>query len=184
MVEQILRVILELSIGVQRKTAAEAFGGAPVQVAWHEIDTSRAAPRDLVRGKLVAPGKRVPDARIVVTRGRRTFEAIEAFRVLLPARDHGRPEMFQRLDVVRVERECAPRERHALRHVARFVTFACLREEGSRFVGLRQLSASTSFSSSSSVNTRNEDVRTLPWLLTDIETRDIVSSSGASATTT
>ena len=93
--------------------------------------------------------------------------------------------MLQRLDVVRVEIERAARERDARGRVVGGLAPLRLGEERAGLVvRVGQCIASTSFSASSSVNTRNEFVRTLPWLLTASDTRVIVSSSGASAMTT
>jgi len=93
--------------------------------------------------------------------------------------------MLERLDAVRVQSQRLTRECHASCDIASRV--ALLRAEEQRvrlFAGRRQLSPSTNRNASGSVNTRNEFVRTLPWPLTASDTRVIVSSSGASATTT
>lgn len=184
MVEQVLGIALQLAIGVQIEAAAETFRSTLVEREHIEVDAGRAAARDFVRRELVTPAERVPDARVVFARGGSAIEAVEAVAVLLSSRHQYRAQVFQRFDVIRIDGERASAQRDRLRCVARFMSFECLPEKVARFVRLRQPIASTSFNSSSSVNTRNEAVRTLPWLLTDIDTRDIVSSSGASAMTT
>jgi len=183
-VEQILGVSLELALGVQREAAAKAIGGAFVEHAGVEIDAGRAAAGDLVRGELVAPAEGVPQASIVAAGCDCAIEAREPFCILVAPRDQRRAEMFERLRVFGVDLKRTARQRDASGDVACLMACACLLEQCARVVGWCQPSASTSFNSSCSVNTRNEDVRTLPWLLTDIDTRDIVSSSGASAMTT
>ena len=183
MIEQVLRIALKFAIGLQRQTLPEARRGALVQLANVHVRASRAAG-DLVRGELVAPTQRVPDAGIVGSHRGRALETREAFAVLTAPRDQRRAKVLQRLDVVRIDGQRSARQFDAACDIACFVTRARLVEQGPRLVRCRQPSASTSLSSSCSVNTRNEAVRTLPWLLTDIETRDMVSSSGASAITT
>ncbi len=93
--------------------------------------------------------------------------------------------MFERLDVLRIEFERLAGEFDARGDVTRRVVTERAFEERSRFIVRRsQRSPSTSFRASCSLNTRNELVRTFPWLLTASATRAIVSSSGASAMTT
>lgn len=99
--------------------------------------------------------------------------------------DDGRDKL-ERRDEVRLDRQRAlGRGKRTGRVVRRLEPLRFLEQVlGARRVVSRQWIASTMRTASSSVNTRNELVRTLPWLLTASETRVIVSSSGASAITT
>jgi hypothetical protein len=93
--------------------------------------------------------------------------------------------MLERLDIVRVDGDGASCEFDAARNVAGRMQPPRLLEDRPR-LGARvaQRTPSISLSVSSSLKTRKEFVRTLPWLLTASDTRVIVSSSGASAMTT
>ena len=135
-----------------------------------------------MRGELVAPAERVPDAGIIGAEGDGTIDERKPLRVLPPSRDQQRRKLLQRFDVVGVKLQRASRQIQARSDVMRGLTPLGLGEQSAGFIArLAQCNPSTSLSASGSVNTRNEFVRTLPWLPTARETRVIVSSSGASA---
>lgn len=181
MVEQIFGVADELAIGVEVEATVEGVGGAFVERADIEIDL-RGAALDLVRGELVAPAERVPDAGIIGAEDGGAIDGGEAFGVLPAAGDQQRRELLKRFDVVGIQLKSALRQLQARGDVVRGLTPLCLGEQSARiFARLAQCNPSTSLSASGSVNTRNEFVRTLPWLPTARDTRVIVSSSGASA---
>lgn len=98
------------------------------------------------------------------------------------ARDQQRREMLQGLGVIRFERNRRTREVNAAGGIPRGVGCQRFLEQAARFAR-RQIVPSIMDNVSASVKTRNEFVRTLPWLLTASDTRVIVSSSGASAST-
>lgn len=183
-VQQILGVALQLAGRGERQALAKTLGRALVQVARRQRVGAGAAALDLVRGELVAPAERVPQARIFGPGSDSAFDQCHAFFVLRPSRDQRCGEMFERLGEVWVEFDRTPRRRDRLRGIARLVRCERLIVCGAGVVVRAQVSPSTSFSASFSVNTRNEFVRTLPWLLTASDTRVIDASSGASAITT
>ena len=93
--------------------------------------------------------------------------------------------MLDRFDVLGVKCDRLPCQLDAPGDVVCGMAGLRLGEERARVcLRVAQRMPSMSFNASRSVNTRNELVRTLPWLLTASETRVIVSSSGASAMTT
>ncbi len=180
-VEQILGVADELAVGVEVEAATEGVGGAFVERPNIEFGVRRAA-LDLVRGELVAPAERVPDAGIIGADGGGAIDGGETLDVLAAAGDQQRRELLQRFDVVGITLQRALRQLQARGDVVRGLAPLCFGEQGAGIVArLAQCNPSTSLSASGSVNTRNEFVRTLPWLPTARDTRVIVSSSGASA---
>lgn len=184
MIEQIFGIASELTVGAKGKAAAERLGRALVQRLRILLRHGRAAA-DLVRGELRAPAERIPDAGIATAKRYGALDQREAIDILRAARDEQRRQLFERFDVIGIERECAPRQLDGRDVVVGYLTFACLREEPACLnLSGRQRMPSTSASASASVKTRNEFVRTLPWLLTASDTRVIASSSGASAMTT
>lgn len=184
MIEQVRSITDEFAVRAEREATAKRVSGVCVQRLRVEID-ARGMPPDLVRRELVAPAGGVPEAGVIGTRGGGTVDEGEALGVCASARDEERGEMLQRLGIGGIEIERATCEVDALREFARVVKADRLREEQPRLVGGRvQCGPSTSCSASRSSNTRNEFVRTLPWLLTASATRVMVSSSGASAMTT
>jgi hypothetical protein len=134
-IEQVFGVALEFAVGLQREAAAEAFGGALVQVARVEVDPGRGSPRDLVRRELVAPTERVPQARIVRARRRRAIDGGEALTVRAAARDQQRGKMFERVCVIGIDGDGASREVDARADIARDVALACLIEQCARVIG-------------------------------------------------
>ncbi len=184
MIQQILRVTLEFAIRVQRETLPEPGFGALVQRARIKRHACRTAPLDLVRGELVAPAQRVPETSVILARGNCALDQVETLGVLLPARDQYRRQMLERFRVVRVDGDRASCQFDRARRVAGRVRSQSIGVQRARLVVRRRYRMpSTSCNASCSVKTRNEFVRTLPWLLTASDTRVIVSSSGASATT-
>jgi hypothetical protein len=183
-VEQILGVTDELALRVEGKAAAEGISGTLIECFRVEL-TVYSAPLDLVRRELVAPAGGVPDAGVVRSGRDGAIDEREPISVPAATRDQQCGEVFERFDVRRIEVERLAGQFDARGDVTRRVADECSFEERPRLIVLRgQCSPSTSFRASCSSNTRNELVRTFPWLLTASETRVIVSSSGASAMTT
>lgn len=180
MVQQILGVANELAFRAQGEALTKRIGSTLIQRCRIEIDTG-VASFDLVGGEFVAPARRVPDAGVRGAGRDRTIDECEPLCVVAAARDEQGGEVLQRLDVLWIQFERPAGEFDTCRHIARGVMPKCIREERARFLLRRQRDPSTSFSACCSSNTRNELVRTLPWLLTASATRVIVSSSGASA---
>lgn len=136
-------------------------------------------------GELCAPPQRVPEACVIGAKRDGPLDEREALGVASATRDERGAKILERRDETGVQVERLTGERDAARHVAGGVPRArTLEQRRGRVVIARQRRPSMICSASSSVKTRNEFVRTLPWLLTVSETRVIVSSSGASAMTT
>ncbi len=184
MVEEVFGVALELAVRAEGEAGAESFSGALVQV-FHGRPVVDGTAAELVRGELSAPAEGVPEAGIIRTEGDGALDCGDAVGVASAAGDEDGCEVLERFDVVGVDLERAMREGHTARDVARGVALLCLGKERAGVVSrAAQCMPSSRERSSASVKTRNELVRTFPWLLTASETRVIVSSSGASAMTT
>lgn len=184
-VEQILGISDKLAVRFEIEASAKRVGGTPVEIPGLQRHLSGWAARDLVRRELVAPAERIPESGVLGPERDRAIDEREAVNVSALPGNQCRRKMLDRLDVVRIEIERLSGECDARRGIVRGLTLLCFGEERPcRRMRVAQCIASTNFSASSSVKTRNEFVRTLPWLLTASETRVIVSSSGASAMTT
>lgn len=118
-------------------------------------------------------------------RGYGSLDELETLLVLALAGDKGRRDLLEGAGVQGISLDHSSRERESADQITGCVEGARLREQGvSVGLALGQDSPSMRASASDSVNTRKLFVRTLPWADTASETRVIVSSSGASATTT
>ena len=183
MVQEVFGVALEFAFGLQRKAAAERVCGLFVELTRNGARV--ALTPEFVGGEFTQPAQRVPQPGVVRPGFDSTLGVAEPDPIAPPPRDEQRREVLERLSERRVELDGPLRERDGAAGVARRCRCTRVVEQalGAR-VRRRQRMPSTSLRASSSVKTRNELVRTLPWPLTASETRVIVSSSGASAITT
>lgn len=180
MVEQVLRVVAELALRIKRQACLKRGGGALVQRTRIRLYAPCTTALKLVRREFAAPAQRVPQAGIVRSRADRAFQQRDAFGVTPPSRHQQVRQVFERLREVRIKRDRRARQFDAASRVSRSVCVERFLEQSARVVR-SQFAPSIIDNVSASVKTRNELVRTLPWLLTASETRVIVWSSGASA---
>lgn len=160
MVEEIFGVADEFAFGVEGEALAERFGGAFVEGSHVQLGAWCAAV-EFVCGELGAPTERVPDAGIFGAKCDGPFDESQAFSVLATAGDEMCGHLFEGLDVVGVEIECALRQLDAGGDIVRRLAALRFGEQRAGFVVWeRQGSPSTSFSASDSVNTWNVFVRT------------------------
>lgn len=181
MVEQVLRIVLELAFRLHIEAASERNSRAFVQIP-HGGSVLRRPPPRFVRRELRTPAERVPKPGVIRPGAHRVLQMRDPFRESAPSRHQRHREKLPRLRVVRISSHSFPGGGDAARNITGGLARPGVGEALARLVAQRN--ASTSATASVSVKTRKEFVRTFPWLLTARDTRVIVSSSGASATIT
>lgn len=182
-VEQVLRVADELALRVKGKTGTEALSGTFVQRLC--VCFVARPPARFMRSELIQPSERIPEAGVVGADGDGALDQVQALAIAAAAGDERGGEVFDRFDVGGIEFEGAPGEFGGGGVVVLRLALLRLSQQVVRFgARVAQRSPSISCNASGSLKTRNEFVRTFPWLLTAREMRVIVSSSGASAITT
>ena len=184
--KQVLSVTDKLAFRMQGEAAPEGssrFLVEPTRIA--SASLTGWAATNLVSSELIVPTTRVPETGILRAERDGTVNEGEPFgKPVAPCNEASAYEL-QRLDEVGVEGKRALSALQSASDVPRCMETLGLGEGSSSILVLSgQVIPSTICSASSSVKTRNEFVRTLPWALTARDTRVIVSSSGASAITT
>lgn len=178
MVEQVLGVAGELAVRMQGEASLERLAGGGVERTRFERVLTGPATQ-VVAGELVAPAARVPESSVVGRGFDGPVEEGEAFAKRAASRHKRKGEKLHRLHEIRVDGERLAGVLDRARDVAQRLGRTRPGEQLLRS-GLAQDAAPTRRSVSSSVNARNELVRTFPCALTASDTRVIVSSSGAS----